>query len=94
MLVYLDVARPLTRPFGSALPLGAFVRSGNAMLDTGAAWLRGVSLQGCEAAHMRVEDYVKHGAGRPALFDRVLYFEGERRAREALVAEYAWPDAW
>jgi hypothetical protein len=89
-MVDLDRARPLTRPFGSALPFGAYSRSGSETLDIGVAWFRGVSRQGCEAAHMSVENYVRHGAGHPAMFDRGLYDEGERHAREVLVAEYEW----
>jgi len=90
VMVDLDRARPLTRPLGSALPFGAYLRSGSDTLDIGVAWFRGVSRQGCEAAHMRVEDYVRHGAGHPAMFDRSLYEDGERRAREILEREYDW----
>ena len=42
---------------------------------------------------MPVEEYVQHGAGHPAMFDRTLYDDGERRAREMPVAEYDWRDA-
>jgi hypothetical protein len=92
-MVDLDIARPLTRPIGSVIPFGAFSRSGSDIIDTGAAWFRGVSQQGYKAAHMEVEEYVRHGGGHPAMFDRSLYDEGERRARETLLADYGWREA-
>jgi hypothetical protein len=92
-MIDLERARPLTRPIGSALPFGAYSRSGSDTLDIGVAWFRGVSNQGCRAAHMHVEDYVRHGAGHPAMFDRSVYDEGERRALEVLRMEYDWRDA-
>ena len=42
---------------------------------------------------MAVDAYVRHEMGHPALFDKKLYFDGEQRAREMLMMEYAWRDA-
>jgi hypothetical protein len=63
------------------------------VLDIAVAWFRGVSLLGYRAQHMPIDPYVRHSAGHPAMVDRNIYAEGERRAREILVAEYGWPQA-
>ena len=84
MLINLKKARPLTTPFGAAPPYAFYGIGGGAKLDLGVAWFRAMHHLGHHAVHVSLKDYVKHKAGRPALFDQELYLQREAEALKEL----------
>ncbi|MCL1916154.1 MAG: hypothetical protein FWG17_05570 [Desulfovibrionaceae bacterium] len=88
-LVDVRETRPLTRPAGGILPLGAFEACGSQTLDTGVAWFRELSRQGFRAGHFWVDDYMMHWGGS-ARIRRDAYLEAEQEAMRILLR--AFPD--
>lgn len=90
-LIDLRIARPVTIPWGSAVPLGAIHG-----LDIGTEWFHHVINQGYSIAHFDIAAYATHawasstGAGHPALSDRAEYDRSEDLARKYL--EVHFPD--
>ncbi|MBD5641864.1 MAG: hypothetical protein HDQ91_05555 [Desulfovibrio sp.] len=62
-LINLAKTRPITVPNGDVYPYGAFKMCGNAHLDIGVAWFRGIHRHGMACKHINVRDYLKHWVG-------------------------------
>jgi hypothetical protein len=90
MLVDLQAGRPLTIPFGKAVPLGTLYG-----LDTGTQWFHDVINAGAEVANFEMgRSLVNHAwasptfIGNAALSDHSIYAEEERQAKEYLVQNH------
>ena len=62
-LIDLERTRPLTMPFGPALPPGAYRPCGPVCLDIGVEWFRAMYAHGLHARHFPVFQYLKHWVG-------------------------------
>lgn len=62
-LINLQIAQPLTMPFGEAFPFGCFQNLGENLLDTATLWFRDMHKAGLHAKHFWVYDYLKHWVG-------------------------------
>jgi hypothetical protein len=84
-LIDLRAAKPITIPFGKAVPLGALHG-----LDTGTQWFHDVVNMGCSVAHMDPAPFARHawasatGGGHAALADKAVYAAEEQRAADHL----------
>ena len=82
-LVDLGQTKPLTMPFGSATPFGAFEACGSVTLDTAVAWFRDLHRAGLHARHMGVDGGLTHWVGNNKLTKR-RYHDIEDNARVIL----------
>ena len=89
LLINMKVARKITVPHGTAIPLGAFVDT-KPIMDTGAAWFRDITLQGYKVKNFDIFQYAKHSAGRPTLFNKDMYRLNENNALNKLIEEYGY----
>lgn len=62
-LLDLERTRPLTMPFGPALPPGAYRQCGPICLDIGVEWFRAMHAHGMRARHFPVERFLTHWVG-------------------------------
>ncbi|MCB0771200.1 MAG: hypothetical protein KDC00_12450 [Flavobacteriales bacterium] len=89
MLVDMRIARPLTMPFGDAVPLGALYG-----LDVGTQWFHDVLNNGERIAHFDIAPYAAHawasvtGGGHAALVNKDVYDAEEERAWAYLTTEF------
>lgn len=88
-LINLEQAKPLTMPFGQAVPFGAYDG-----LDVATRWFWDVSNMGHKIANFNFDPYAIHdwtggiNSGHAALFDKNLYTKGEAIAKEQLIRDY------
>lgn len=62
-LINLQVAQPLTMPYGDAFPFGGFEKLEENLLDTAIMWFRDMHKAGLHAKHFKVYDYLQHWVG-------------------------------
>lgn len=62
-LVNLEKTRPLSAPFGTAFPPGAYRSCGQYNLDIMVAWFRDMHQQGLTAKNFNIAPYLKHWRG-------------------------------
>lgn len=86
-LINLDKTRPFTIPFGDAWPPGAFGECGGHNLDVVVPFFRAMHARGMKAAHLEVNDYLKHwvGTGKKS---RLRYTQAEDNAKKILAKKY------
>ena len=82
-LVNLDLTRPLTIPFGTALPIGAYAACGKYTLDIGVTWFRAMHAHGLKAAHFPTKGWLTHwvGTGHKS---QIRYLQSEHHAKNLL----------
>lgn len=82
-LIDLQKTRPLTIPFGNALPFGAFEQCGNCSLDIGVSWFRAMHAHGLFAKHVAIYQSLVHfvGTGHKS---RLRYTQAEDKAKRLL----------
>ncbi|MCR4665748.1 MAG: hypothetical protein K5657_00440 [Desulfovibrio sp.] len=82
-LVNLEKTRPLTYPYGDALPLGAYEHCGSHTLDIGVSWFRAMHRHGLHAKHFPTEGWLTHfvGTGNKS---RLRYSQAELHAKTLL----------
>lgn len=78
-LVNMDLCVPLTIPFGTALPFGAFSKCGPICLDTSVTWFKGMHAHNLRAKHIDVKEYVQHWVGSGKM-TRIKYIKAEENA--------------
>lgn len=81
-LINLEKTRPLTMPFGSAAPFGAFQQCGSLTLDTAVAWFRAMHSRGLHAKHFNLKSYVFHYVGTGNKSARNYSINEDRAKRE------------
>ena len=88
-LINLEKTKPLTIPFGQALPIGAYTSCGAQTLDIGVAWFRAMHKAGLKAKHFPTDGWLTHwvGTGHKS---QVRYTQSENRAQTLLGR--VWPD--
>lgn len=88
-LIDLERTRPLTIPFGKALPIGAYSQCGRNTLDIGVTWFRAMHQHGLVAKNFATEGWLTHwvGTGHKS---QIRYTQGEDRAKNIL--QRFWPE--
>ncbi|WP_075354728.1 hypothetical protein [Desulfovibrio sp. DV] len=87
-LVNLAKARPVTAPFGPAVPFGAITDCGDYGLDTAAEWFHDVHRLGFTAGHFHLYDAMRHIGGHAAMSDPALYRRREEEAAARLANDF------